>query len=104
MTIENEKLLDLYKKMLLTRKMEQKHEQLLNEGKCSTFGHFSTGSEAVGVGAMGALRKDDVMIGSHRGFSEYIGKGMDPKDLWAEYLCKKNVLDGKAVINAYMVT
>ena len=98
MAIEDGKLLELYKKMLLARRMEEKHEYLLKEGKCPTFGHFSTGSEAVGVGAMGALSKDDVMIGSHRGFSEYIGKGMDPKDLWAEYLCKKNVLDGKAGI------
>jgi pyruvate dehydrogenase E1 component alpha subunit len=38
------------------------------------------------------------MIGSHRGFAEYIGKGMDPVNIWAEYLGKKHILDGKAGI------
>ena len=91
MALDNKKLVELYKKMLPTRRMEEKHEELLKEGKCSTFGHFSTGSEAVGIGAMAALRKEDIMIGSHRGFPEYIAKGMDPKDIWAEYLCKKHL-------------
>jgi pyruvate dehydrogenase E1 component alpha subunit len=38
------------------------------------------------------------MIGSHRGLAEYIGKGMKPLDIWAEYLGKKRVLNGKAGI------
>lgn len=98
MALDNVKLLELLRKMVLTRKMEEKHAELLAEGKPIAFAHFSTGMEAVGIGAMTALRKDDVMIGSHRGFVEYIGKGMKPLDIWAEYLGKKHILDGKAGI------
>ena len=98
MSVAESKLTDLLKKMLLTRKMEEKHAALLKDKKPIAFAHFSAGMEAVGIGAMAALSKDDVMIGSHRGFVEYIGKGMAPVDIWAEYLGKKHVLDGKAGI------
>jgi pyruvate dehydrogenase E1 component alpha subunit len=98
MALDNDKLLELLRKMVLTRKMEEKHAELLAEKKPIAFAHFSTGMEAVGIGAMTAMRKDDVMIGSHRGFVEYIGKGMKPLDIWSEYLGKKHILDGKAGI------
>jgi TPP-dependent pyruvate/acetoin dehydrogenase alpha subunit len=99
MAIKDDALLELFKKMILTRKMEEKHQALLFKEKAKiAFGHWSTGQEAVGIGATAALKKEDVMIGSHRGFVEYIGKGMDPVDIWAEYLGKKNVLNGKAGI------
>jgi pyruvate dehydrogenase E1 component alpha subunit len=98
MAIENTKLLELFKKMLLTRKMEERHRALLENKATIVFAHLGTGMEAVGTGAAAALRKDDVMIGCHRGFAEYIGKGMDPVDIWAEYLGKKKVLNGKAGI------
>jgi pyruvate dehydrogenase E1 component alpha subunit len=98
MAVTNKKLLDLFQKMILTRKMEEKHAALLKGKKPIAFAHFSTGMEAVGIGATGALRKDDVMICSHRGFTEYIGKGMEPVDIWAEFLGKKKVLNGKAGI------
>jgi pyruvate dehydrogenase E1 component alpha subunit len=96
MSVENNKLLDLLKKMLLTRKMEEKYEALYKNNVTVALAHFSTGMEAVAIGATAALRKEDIMIGSHRGFGEYIGKGMDPLDIWAETLGKKKVLNGKA--------
>jgi TPP-dependent pyruvate/acetoin dehydrogenase alpha subunit len=96
--MEKSKLLELFKKMVLTREMEDRHRILLKKNAPIAFAHFSTGMEAVSIGAMSALRKDDVMIGCHRGFAEYIGKGMNPIDIWAEYLGKKRVLNGKAGI------
>jgi pyruvate dehydrogenase E1 component alpha subunit len=98
MPIEKNKMLELFKKMLLVRRMEEKHEAILKSNIKIAFAHFGTGQEAVGIGATAALRKDDVMIGCHRGFAEYIGKGMEPADLWAEYLGKKKILNGKAGI------
>ncbi len=98
MPIGKKVFLELLQKMLLTRKMEDRHRELLKKNAPIAFAHFGTGMEAVGIGAMSALRKDDVMIGCHRGFAEYIGKGMDPVDIWAEYLGKKKLLNGKAGI------
>jgi TPP-dependent pyruvate/acetoin dehydrogenase alpha subunit len=103
MSIENSLLLELFKKMLISRKMEAKHAFYLNRMKTQkdipiAIAHWGIGQEAVGIGAMSALRKEDVMIGSHRGFVEYIGKGMKPLDIFAEYLGRKHILDGKAGI------
>jgi pyruvate dehydrogenase E1 component alpha subunit len=90
MAIENEKLLGLYRKMLLTRAMEEKHGQLLAEGQIQLMSHFGTGQEAVAIGATGPLRTEDILFGTHRGVGEYIGKGMSAKDIWMEYLGKRS--------------
>jgi pyruvate dehydrogenase E1 component alpha subunit len=83
------KLIELYRKMLLVRAMEEKHGMLLKEGKIQLMSHLGTGQEAVAVGVTGPLRKEDILFGTHRGVGEYIGKGMSPKDIWMEYLGKK---------------
>ena len=103
MPIADDLLLGLLGKMILTRKLETRHRQILarfkrGEGPFICFAHPSRGEEAVGIGATAALRVDDLMIGTHRGFVEYIGKGMRPLDLFAEYLGKKGLLDGRAGI------
>jgi TPP-dependent pyruvate/acetoin dehydrogenase alpha subunit len=97
-SLDRDRLLELFQKMVLVRKMEEKHAATLKSNIKIAFAHLGTGQEAVGIGATAALRNDDVMMGCHRGFAEYIGKGMDPVDLWAEYLGKKKVLNGKAGI------
>ncbi len=79
---------------MLCRSMEARHQELLDDynrgnGPFICFSHLSRGQEAVGIGATAALRSDDVMIGTHRGFVEYLGKGMDPLDILAEYLGKR---------------
>jgi TPP-dependent pyruvate/acetoin dehydrogenase alpha subunit len=83
--------------------MESRHRHVVAQYKNSRgpficFAHPSRGQEAVGIGATAVLRPDDVMIGSHRGFVEYLGKGMLPLDIFAEYLGRKHMLDGKAGI------
>lgn len=103
MTVESGLLLEFLEKMMLTRAMEVRHRRLLSDFQASkgpfvVFHHPSRGEEAVGIGAAAALRQDDVMFGTHRGFPEYIGKGMRPLDLLAEYMGKKGLLDGKCGI------
>ncbi|MEM4720968.1 MAG: thiamine pyrophosphate-dependent dehydrogenase E1 component subunit alpha [Candidatus Methanomethylicaceae archaeon] len=89
MPLDREKLLDLYKKMVLTRVIESKHEKLLREGAISLMAHSGLGQEAAGVGVTGPLHREDYLFGTHRGVAEYIGKGMCPKDIWAEYYGKR---------------
>ena len=90
MGITNERLIELYRKMLLTRAMEGKHLKLLKEGKIELMGHFGTGQEAVAIGVTGALKKEDILFGTHRGVGEFIGKGMSPRDIWLEYMGKSS--------------
>ncbi len=89
MALDNEKLLTIYRKMLLVRIIEETHNRLLKEGRIQVNSHLGTGQEAVSVGVTGPLRQDDILFGTHRGVGEYIGKGMSPKDIWLEYLGKK---------------
>jgi TPP-dependent pyruvate/acetoin dehydrogenase alpha subunit len=82
MALDNEILLETYRKMILVRAMENTHFRLLREGKIKVNPHLGKGQEAVSVGVTGPLRQDDILFGTHRGVGEYIGKGMRPKDIW----------------------
>ena len=90
MPLTPEKHLELYRKMLLVRAMEEMHLKLLREKRFSLMAHVGTGQEAVAIGVTGPLKKDDILFGTHRGVGEYIGKGMNPKEIWLEYLGKQS--------------
>jgi acetoin:2,6-dichlorophenolindophenol oxidoreductase subunit alpha len=90
MALSAEAMLDLYRKMLLVRRMEEKHADLLASGKFWLMGHFGTGQEAVAIGITAPLRKDDYLFPTHRGVGEFIGKGMAPRDIWTEYYGRGN--------------
>jgi len=85
---DNNTLLELYRKMLLVRTLEKRLEQLVTAARVPCSGHFGLGQEAVGVGVTGPLKTTDYLFGTHRGFAEYIGKGMSPKEILAEYYGK----------------
>jgi len=90
MSVEKQRLFELYRKMMVVRAMEETHARLLQEGTISLMGHFGTGQEAVAIGVTAPLRREDILFGTHRGVGEFIGKGMNPKDIWLEYLGKRN--------------
>lgn len=100
MELDKSVLLACYRKMILVRQMEMTHDQLLKEGRIQLMSHFGTGQEAVSVGVTAPLKQEDVLFGTHRGVGEFIGKGMNPKDIWAEYLGKKTGLSkGKGTLH-----
>jgi TPP-dependent pyruvate/acetoin dehydrogenase alpha subunit len=74
--------------MLLTRRTEEATDQLFQQGKIRTMGHWSTGQEAAGVGVGAALSKDDFLFPTHRAWPEFIGKGMSPASIVAEFAGK----------------
>lgn len=87
--LNSEKLLGMYKKMLLIRYFEEKLFDLFLEGRSNLGSHLSIGQEAVGVGACSNLRKNDFVTSTHRGNGHYLAKGGDPKRLMAEIFGKK---------------
>jgi len=89
MTVGLEKLLDMYKKMLLIRHFEIKVKELYSAGKLVGFLHFYIGEEAVGVGVCENLRKDDYVLSTHRGHGHCIAKGMDVNRIMAELFGKE---------------
>jgi pyruvate dehydrogenase E1 component alpha subunit len=83
-----QELVRLYRLMLLTRRTVEAADALFREGKIRTMGHWSTGQEAAGVGVGAALRTDDYLFPTHRAWPEFIGKGMSPASIVAEFAGK----------------
>ena len=61
-----ERLLTLYRDMLLIRGFEQRVSALYRDGEVPGFVHLSIGQEAAAVGACWPLRPTDVITSTHR--------------------------------------
>jgi len=85
---ELEHLADLYRRMLLIRRVEEESARGYAEGKIGGFLHLYIGQEAVGVGALSALRPDDYVITTYRDHGIALAKGMTPRALMAELFGK----------------
>jgi pyruvate dehydrogenase E1 component alpha subunit len=86
--MKKEKLLDMYRMMLLIRRFEERTAQMYGMQKIGGFCHLYIGQEAVAVGAMAALRDDDYFISSYRDHGHILAKGGDPKAVMAELFGK----------------
>src|SRR5436190_9934225 len=86
--MNREEALSYYRSMLLIRRFEERCAQLYVEGKIGGFLHLYIGQEAVGVGAISLLRKDDYVIAYYRDHGYSIARGTDVRPLLAE-LCGK---------------
>jgi pyruvate dehydrogenase E1 component alpha subunit len=89
MSITDQQLLDMYHKMLLIRRFEQKISELFFAGRIPGFVHLCEGQEATEVGVCAALRDDDCITLTHRGHGHCIAKGADINRLMAEIFCRK---------------
>ncbi len=86
MSIDRDILLNIYKKMLLTRIFEEKAAELFAKGKIHGTTHLYVGEEAVAAGVCAALKKSDYITSTHRGHGHCISKGMDIRSMMAELL------------------
>ena len=81
-------LLELYRQMLLIRRFEEKSAEAYVAGKIGGFCHLYIGQEAVGVGAISAIRKDDYVLASYREHGLALAKGMTARSIMAELFGK----------------
>jgi 2-oxoisovalerate dehydrogenase E1 component len=84
-----EQLKDILLKMQLTRFFEDSAFQQYALGKVHGTMHLCAGQEAVAIGAIAALRPDDMLTSTHRGHGHAIGKGQDINTMMAELLAKE---------------
>lgn len=82
--------LNFYKYLKLTRRFEEETIKLSNLGEIRGPMHPSIGMEAIGVGVCLALRKEDIITSTHRGFTAKISKGLDIKCMLAELMGRVN--------------
>jgi pyruvate dehydrogenase E1 component alpha subunit len=74
----------MYRQMLLIRRIEERIAECYGEGKIGGFTHLYIGQEAVAVGAISALNRDDYVIDTYRDHGHFLVRGGDPKALMAE--------------------
>jgi pyruvate dehydrogenase E1 component alpha subunit len=82
--IDRKTLIDLYRQMLLVRRFEEKSAEAYSAGKIGGFCHLYIGQEAVAIGAISAVRRDDYVLTSYREHAHAIAKGMTPESVMAE--------------------
>lgn len=78
--------LEMYRRMILTRHLEERLGELHKAGKTRGPIHRCDGQEAIGIGATAALEKTDYVTTTHRGHAHYIGKGLSPHRVMAEIM------------------
>ncbi len=86
--LDRQTLVDIYHQMLLVRRFEEKSAEAYSAGKIGGFCHLYIGQEAVAIGAISAIRKDDYVLTSYREHAHAIAKGMSPESVMAELFGK----------------
>ena len=82
--LSKKELLELYHKMLLIRRFEEKAGQLYGMGYIGGFCHLYIGQEAVVVGIDSIKKNGDQNITSYRDHGHMLACGMDPRLVMAE--------------------
>jgi acetoin:2,6-dichlorophenolindophenol oxidoreductase subunit alpha len=77
------------KRMHLIRRFEEEAEASYMRGLIHGTMHLSIGQEASAVGVTMALGPRDYITSTHRGHGHCIGKGADPKRMFAEFFGKE---------------
>jgi pyruvate dehydrogenase E1 component alpha subunit len=84
--VARDDLLSMYYYLRLTRALEERLGILYRQGKILGGVYLSTGQEAVSVGAASALGPDDVIVPSHRDLGAHLVRGIEPREVLAQYL------------------
>src|SRR5215469_13466343 len=82
--LDRTQLLEMHYKMALLRRFEEKSAEEYTRGKIGGFMHLYIGQEAVGIGAITALRAEDKILSSYREHGHALAKGMEPRAVMAE--------------------
>jgi acetoin:2,6-dichlorophenolindophenol oxidoreductase subunit alpha len=86
--LSKERLHDMYRKMLLARRFEEKVAYFFSRGLVHGTTHLYVGEEATAIGAIATLSDEDWITSTHRGHGHAIAKGLDPDRMMAELLGK----------------
>jgi len=81
--------LELYRKMVLIRKFEEKLYYLFSTRSMPGSMHQYNGEEAVAVGVCAHLGREDYVTSTHRGHGHCLAKGADLKAVMAEMFAKE---------------
>jgi len=84
-----EKLIQMFRKMLLIRQFEERIRFLFLEGKMPGTVHQYIGMEACAVGVCSALKDNDIIASTHRPHGHAIARGIPVREIIAELFGKE---------------
>ncbi|RME60128.1 MAG: pyruvate dehydrogenase (acetyl-transferring) E1 component subunit alpha [Candidatus Dadabacteria bacterium] len=87
--MDTELIADLYRQMYRIRRFEEEAARLYTERKIGGFLHLYIGEEAVAVGAISVLEKNDAVISAYRCHGHYLAKNGSAREAMAELLGKE---------------
>ena len=88
--LSQERLLRLYRDMLLIRRFEEKAAELRMAGLIPGFLHPYIGQEAVAVGVCAALGPEAAITSTHRGHGHMLARGASPARMYAELYARRD--------------
>jgi len=118
--MEKSKYLEMYRQMVMIRRLEEEAAQLYQQGKIGGFLHLYIGQEAVSTGLIAARKPQDRVITAYRDHGVAINVGIPARQVMAELLGKatgmskgkggsmhmadvtKNFWGGHAVVGAHL--
>jgi pyruvate dehydrogenase E1 component alpha subunit len=92
--ISRDHALELLRDMIRIRRLEEKSAELYSKQKIRGFLHLCIGQEAVGVGAVHALREDDNIVATYREHGQALVRGIPAGEIMAEMYGKANGCSG----------
>jgi pyruvate dehydrogenase E1 component alpha subunit len=92
--ISTDHALELLRDMIRIRRLEEKSAELYSKQKIRGFLHLYIGEEAVGVGAMHALREDDNIVATYREHGHALVRGIPAGEIMAEMYGKASGCSG----------
>lgn len=88
-TIKREHAIEFLSRMHLIRRFEEKSAEMYSKQKIRGFLHLYIGEEAVAVGLMHNLRKEDKILSTYREHGHALARGLDPRSIMAEMFGKQ---------------
>jgi TPP-dependent pyruvate/acetoin dehydrogenase alpha subunit len=86
--LSNQQCIEIYRWMVLNRKMEQALENLYKQGKVVGGVYFGLGQEACSCASAYALGKDDWLAPMIRNQGSLLVRGFEPRDMMMQYMAK----------------
>src|SRR5438445_7185898 len=84
--LTRERLVELYRAMVLTRRLEEVGHTLYKQGRIPGSFYTGRGNEAASAGIAFAMEADDVGIPLHRNLAVHLIRGSEPWRILANYL------------------
>ncbi len=88
--LSKKEYLKIYSFMLKIRRFEERAAQLYGQGDIGGFCHLYIGQEAVVVGVLMTINKNDSVVTTYRDHGHMIARGLEPKKIMAELTGRHN--------------